>query len=201
MGRLAGVAAVPAGLFRQEPTNRHDPSRNRPTGPRLPPKSSPLLLRGPFHHAAREPEFRQQMDRFHKGMVATARRELARVIGDRAWAQWARPACPGGRHRGGDGLAGCRPTRPRPGRRPDPPGPGRRHHRRPVTQSRPGHPEGGRPVRGLVECGSAGRLGPPASVRVWCGASGSSRPEVLVWVAMRSATGAGRRRRRSGRGR
>jgi len=112
MGRLAGVAAVPAGLFRQEPANRHDPSRNRPTGPRLPPKSSPLLLRGPFHHATREPEFRQQMDRFHKGMVATARRELARVIGDRAWAQWARPACPGGRHRGGGGLAGCRPTRP-----------------------------------------------------------------------------------------
>jgi hypothetical protein len=45
-------------------------------------------------------------------MVATARRELARVIGDWAWAQWARPACPSGRHRDGDGLAGCRPTRP-----------------------------------------------------------------------------------------
>jgi AcrR family transcriptional regulator len=40
-----------------------------------------------FHHAAREPEFRRQMDRFRKGMVASARRELARVIGDRAWAQ------------------------------------------------------------------------------------------------------------------
>ena len=37
-----------------------------------------------FHHAAREPEFRQQIDRFHKGMIATARRELARVIGNRA---------------------------------------------------------------------------------------------------------------------
>jgi AcrR family transcriptional regulator len=47
-----------------------------------------------FHHAAREPAFRQQMDRFRKGMVATARRELARVIGDRAWAQWAAQLAP-----------------------------------------------------------------------------------------------------------
>jgi AcrR family transcriptional regulator len=47
-----------------------------------------------FHHAAREPEFRQQMDRFHKGMVAVARRELARVIGDRVWAQWAAQLAP-----------------------------------------------------------------------------------------------------------
>jgi AcrR family transcriptional regulator len=47
-----------------------------------------------FHHAAREPEFRQQMDRFHRGMVATARRELARVISDRAWAQWAAQLAP-----------------------------------------------------------------------------------------------------------
>ena len=47
-----------------------------------------------FHHAAREPEFRQQMDRFQRAMVATARRELARVIGDRAWAQWAAQLAP-----------------------------------------------------------------------------------------------------------
>jgi len=47
-----------------------------------------------FHHAAREPEFRQQMDRFQRGMVATARRELARVIGDRAWVQWAAQLAP-----------------------------------------------------------------------------------------------------------
>jgi AcrR family transcriptional regulator len=47
-----------------------------------------------FHHAAREPEFRQQMDRFRRGMVATARRELARVISDRAWAQWAAQLAP-----------------------------------------------------------------------------------------------------------
>ncbi len=47
-----------------------------------------------FHHAAREPEFRQEMDRFRRGMVATAHRQLARVIGDRAWAQWAAQLAP-----------------------------------------------------------------------------------------------------------
>jgi hypothetical protein len=34
------------------------------------------------------------MDRFHRGMVATARRELAKVIDDRAWAQWAAQLAP-----------------------------------------------------------------------------------------------------------
>jgi AcrR family transcriptional regulator len=47
-----------------------------------------------FHHAAREPEFRQQMDRFQRGMVATARRELAKLIPDRAWVQWAAQLAP-----------------------------------------------------------------------------------------------------------
>ena len=47
-----------------------------------------------FHHAAREPEFRSQMDRFQRGMVATARRELARIIPDRAWVQWAAQLAP-----------------------------------------------------------------------------------------------------------
>jgi AcrR family transcriptional regulator len=47
-----------------------------------------------FHHAAREPEFRQQMDRFHRGMVATARSELTKVIPDRAWVQWAAQLAP-----------------------------------------------------------------------------------------------------------
>jgi AcrR family transcriptional regulator len=47
-----------------------------------------------FHHAAREPEFRQQMDRFRKGMITTARRELAKVIGDRAWVPWAAQLAP-----------------------------------------------------------------------------------------------------------
>jgi AcrR family transcriptional regulator len=47
-----------------------------------------------FRHAAREPEFRRRMDRFQRGMVATARRELARVIPDRVWAQWAAQLAP-----------------------------------------------------------------------------------------------------------
>jgi AcrR family transcriptional regulator len=47
-----------------------------------------------FHHAAREPEFRRRMDRFQRGMVATARRELAGVIPDRSWVQWAAQLAP-----------------------------------------------------------------------------------------------------------
>jgi AcrR family transcriptional regulator len=47
-----------------------------------------------FHHAAREPEFRRRMDRFQRGMVATARRELARVIPDRSWVLWAAQLAP-----------------------------------------------------------------------------------------------------------
>jgi AcrR family transcriptional regulator len=47
-----------------------------------------------FHHAAREPEFRPQMDRFQRGMVATARRELTKLIPDRAWVQWAAQLAP-----------------------------------------------------------------------------------------------------------
>ena len=47
-----------------------------------------------FHHAAREPEFRTEMDQFRAGMAAVARRQLARVIPDRAWARWAAQLVP-----------------------------------------------------------------------------------------------------------
>jgi len=47
-----------------------------------------------FRHAAREPEFRDEMDRFHAAMVATAQRELAGRIPDRAWARWAAQLAP-----------------------------------------------------------------------------------------------------------
>ena len=47
-----------------------------------------------FRHAAREPEFRRRMDRFQRGMVATARRELAGGIPDRSWVQWAAQLAP-----------------------------------------------------------------------------------------------------------
>jgi AcrR family transcriptional regulator len=42
-----------------------------------------------FQHAAREPEFRDEMDRFRAEMVALAHRQLARIIRDRAWSRWA----------------------------------------------------------------------------------------------------------------
>jgi AcrR family transcriptional regulator len=47
-----------------------------------------------FHHAAREPEFRADMDRLRAGSVAIARRQLAGRIPDRAWARWAAQLAP-----------------------------------------------------------------------------------------------------------
>jgi AcrR family transcriptional regulator len=65
-----------------------------------------------FHHAAREPEFRAEMDRFQTTMVTVARRELAAVIPDRPWAEWAARLAPPGRGRSGHRLVGRRPARP-----------------------------------------------------------------------------------------
>ena len=42
-----------------------------------------------FHHAAREPEFRAEMDRFRAGVVEVALSQLATAIPDPAWARWA----------------------------------------------------------------------------------------------------------------
>ncbi len=47
-----------------------------------------------FHHAAREPEFRREMDRFHQAMVSVARRELAAMIPNPSWAAWAARLAP-----------------------------------------------------------------------------------------------------------
>jgi len=47
-----------------------------------------------FHHAAREPEFRADMDRLRAGSVAIARRQLAKLIPDRQWAKWAAQLAP-----------------------------------------------------------------------------------------------------------
>ena len=47
-----------------------------------------------FHHAAREPEFRAEMDRFHAASVDTAHRHLAPQIPDAAWARWAAQLAP-----------------------------------------------------------------------------------------------------------
>ena len=47
-----------------------------------------------FHHAAREPEFRAEMDRFHNAMVTIAQRQLAAMIPDSSWAAWAARLAP-----------------------------------------------------------------------------------------------------------
>jgi AcrR family transcriptional regulator len=47
-----------------------------------------------FHHAAREPEFRAEVDRLRAGSVDIARRYFAEVIPDRAWAIWASQLAP-----------------------------------------------------------------------------------------------------------
>jgi AcrR family transcriptional regulator len=47
-----------------------------------------------FQHAAREPEFRQQMDAFRAGMVAVAHRQLVEIIANPSWARWAAQLAP-----------------------------------------------------------------------------------------------------------
>jgi AcrR family transcriptional regulator len=47
-----------------------------------------------FHHAAREPQFRVEMDQFHDAMVSVAQRELAARIPDPTWAAWAARLAP-----------------------------------------------------------------------------------------------------------
>jgi AcrR family transcriptional regulator len=56
--------------------------------------TDPDAFRLLFHHAAREPEFRREMDRFQQAMVRVARRELAQVIPDSSWAAWAAHLAP-----------------------------------------------------------------------------------------------------------
>jgi hypothetical protein len=47
-----------------------------------------------FHHAAREPEFRQFMDQFHTGMTTVAHKHLAAQIPNPDWAAWAAQLVP-----------------------------------------------------------------------------------------------------------
>jgi AcrR family transcriptional regulator len=47
-----------------------------------------------FHHAAREPEFRQFTDQFRGQMTTVAREHLASTISDPAWAAWAADLVP-----------------------------------------------------------------------------------------------------------
>jgi AcrR family transcriptional regulator len=54
----------------------------------------PAAFRLLFHHAAREPEFRQEMDELRACMFDVTFRQLADVIPDPAWARWASSLVP-----------------------------------------------------------------------------------------------------------
>lgn len=56
--------------------------------------ADPAGFRLLFRHAAREPEFRDEMDQFRINMVAVAHRELAATIPDGPWASWAAQLAP-----------------------------------------------------------------------------------------------------------
>jgi AcrR family transcriptional regulator len=54
----------------------------------------PAAFRLLFHHAAREPAFKEEMDRLRAEAFALTHRQLARVIPDRRWARWAAQLVP-----------------------------------------------------------------------------------------------------------
>lgn len=56
--------------------------------------ADPAGFRLLFHHAAREPEFRQAMDQFHTDMTTVAHKHLAAEIPNPAWAAWAAQLVP-----------------------------------------------------------------------------------------------------------
>jgi AcrR family transcriptional regulator len=47
-----------------------------------------------FQYAAREPEFREQMDQFRAAMTDTAYRQIGQVVADQKWARWAAQLAP-----------------------------------------------------------------------------------------------------------
>jgi len=56
--------------------------------------ADPAGFRLLFHHAAREPEFRQAMDQFQADMTTVAHKHLAATIPSPAWAAWAAQLVP-----------------------------------------------------------------------------------------------------------
>jgi AcrR family transcriptional regulator len=54
----------------------------------------PAAFRLLFHHAAKEPAFKEEMDRLRDEAFAMTHRQLARVIPDRRWARWAAQLVP-----------------------------------------------------------------------------------------------------------
>ena len=111
-----------------------------------------------FHHAAREPEFRQPMDAFHTKHGRHSPPCTRRASPTRPGRGWAAQLVPDGRDRRGHRLARRRPTRPRPGRRPHPRSHLRRYRRRPVTQPPPRRSRG---ARTWVGCGWLGGMSTP----------------------------------------
>ncbi len=56
--------------------------------------ADPAGFRLLFHHAAREPEFRAEVDRYRAQMVATAEQQLAPLVADPEWRRWAAHLAP-----------------------------------------------------------------------------------------------------------
>ena len=56
--------------------------------------AEPAGFRLLFHHAAREPEFRQEIDELRSCMFDIAHSHLADAIPDQAWARWASTLVP-----------------------------------------------------------------------------------------------------------
>ena len=56
--------------------------------------AEPAAFRLLFHHAAREPEFRQEIDELRSCMFDIAHSHLADAIPDQAWARWASELVP-----------------------------------------------------------------------------------------------------------
>ncbi|WP_020574223.1 TetR/AcrR family transcriptional regulator [Actinopolymorpha alba] len=56
--------------------------------------ADPAGFRLLFHHAAREPAFREEMDRFRETAVAIAHDHLVDLIPDDSWARWAAQLAP-----------------------------------------------------------------------------------------------------------
>jgi len=56
--------------------------------------AEPAGFRLLFVHAAREPEFKAIADRFRSTITQTAHRQLAKTVGDPAWARWAAQLAP-----------------------------------------------------------------------------------------------------------
>jgi AcrR family transcriptional regulator len=51
--------------------------------------NDPAAFRLLFHHAAREPQFREEFDRYRAEMTKVAGQQIAGMIPDPAWARWA----------------------------------------------------------------------------------------------------------------